>query len=138
MINFLIQQGECASPELSGIIFIVKKIFDIIELFAPLTLLVMLIVNLAIFMFRPEDKKQPAKIRNSIFACVIIFFIPMLVNLVMNVAGNNFSVSACWNEAEQVSNKSTYVDPNDNKQTSILIDPSEYQNGVPSQKKEEE
>lgn len=136
----LISQEECASPELSNIIQVTKKIFELVELMAPIALIVMIIVSLFLLMTNPEDKKGPSKLKNSIMACVVIFFIPVLTNLVMTLVGNDFTISSCWNSVDKEEKKSEYINPNENKATSILIDPSEYQNGTPSNntKKNEE
>lgn len=138
MIYFLIQQGDCTSPELAGTILIVKKIFDLIELLAPITLLVILMINFISLVFTPEDKKKISKIKNPIIACILIFFIPMFTNVIMDIAGVNFSISKCWNDVDQVNNTPTYINPNEDKRSSILIDPSEYQNGVPNGNNKEE
>lgn len=137
-MNFiLISQEECSSPELAGIIQITKKVFELIELIAPLTLIVMVVISLFLLMMNPEDKKGLSKLKNSITACVIIFFIPVVANLVMTLVGNNFTISSCWNSATKDEKKSEYINPNENKSTSILIDPSEYQNGVSNNKNTE-
>ena len=63
-------------------------------------------------------------------ALVIVFAIPTLVNATMGLLGENFSISSCWNNAEQIykPGNSKYNDGNDGvKSGAININPEDYE-----------
>ena len=73
----------------------------------------------------PDDEKTPKKIKNSVMALIILFFIPLLVNVAMQLTDNN--ISACWKSANSgIIINTKYQNPygdNPDKTKSIFIDP---------------
>lgn len=69
------------------------------------------------------------------------FMLPVLVDTMLGLFGSNetFQIVACWEQAKISSEvtrlqNSTYIDKNDKRERhSILIDPSKYQTGTPSE-----
>ena len=120
--------SECSSPALLPILSVVRKILSIIGIIAPILLLVMASVHLVNLVKNPDDKKAFPKLRNSFIAAVVVFFIPVIVNAVMYMLDDTFTVSDCWNKAEY-SSKSTYQDPYGDKRKQIFVDPDEYNKG---------
>ena len=124
MINIL---ADCSSPALWSTLSIMKKVFLLIEIIAPILLIVSLIMNITKLVANPEDKKLPKKILDSILATVIIFFIPLLVNILMNALGENYEVSACWNTASDISENTDYVDQSNDSKKKIYNNSNEYE-----------
>ena len=77
---------------------------------------------------KPDEKKEKSKIKNSIFALVLVFFIPLMVNLVIFWVDDNYQISRCIENASYEGGDSQYIDINGNeeKKQSIIVDPSEY------------
>lgn len=135
----------CQDPGIVSFISIIKTIFTMIEIIAP----VVLMVSLGYLFLRnittndaKDFKKNQYRILNAIRASVIVFFLPVAINLVMIIIGENFEIGACWKEAKSTifSTKSTqyYKNKSSNKKTtSFIIDPSKYKNnysGNPNEK----
>ena len=89
----------CSSPVLKVTLGALKKIFTIIQIAGPIILILALTMHITKLVANPDDKKTSKKIVNSIIATVLLFFIPFLVNLVMQLMGENYNVSSCWNNA---------------------------------------
>lgn len=132
--------GTCCNDYgLVTILDIMRKFFDLLQLVVPILLLVMATVELTKMMANPEDKKLPKSIFNKIIAAVMVFMLPIIVDVVLGLFGSNetFQVAACWEQAKTSSEvtrlqKSTYIDINDDKERySVLIDPDSYETGTP-------
>lgn len=132
MIQLLISASSCADPDLSRILGIVQKIISLIQMIAPILLIFVAAHHLVQLVLNPDDKKKWPKLRNSFIAAMVIFFIPMIVDVLMGMLGTNFQVAACWNSAQEVNNDNpVYIDPYDTKKIKGLTDPSEYEKGNP-------
>ncbi len=122
----------CSSPSLAATLLIIKKIMSLIQIVVPILLIMSLIFTFIKLMADPDNKKLPPRIKNSIIATVIVFMIPVFVNAVMGMLGENFSVSACWSSIRETSGSSTYINPNkEKKKQSIIPNPSDYEKGTP-------
>ncbi len=88
---------SCSSPALAVTLRALRKILSIIQIVGPILLIVSLSIQLTQMMASPDDKKLPKKIFNSILATVLLFFIPLFIEIVMGWMGQNFTISACWN-----------------------------------------
>ena len=129
MILLLAVSG-CSSPALGTTLSVFQKIVKLIQIIVPILLIISLALSVMKLVANPDDKKLPKKILNSIIAAVLVFFIPMFVDLVMNLLGENYSVSACWNSVRNPGQSNTYVDPYDQgKRSSFIINSDEYQKG---------
>ena len=125
---------DCSSPVLGSILSALRKILGLIQIIGPLVLLVSLILTITKLLADPENKKLTRKIINSVLAAVLLFFIPMFVNLVMNLLGEDYNISACWNSATPSSGSSGYIDLYDNKrEKSVLPNASDYEKGEKKQ-----
>jgi hypothetical protein len=123
----LVSASSCSDPGLARILLAVKNMLSLIQIIAPIVLLIMASINLFQLMMSPDDKKKVKRIINSFIAAAVLFFIPMLVNVVMSIVGSNTTVSDCWNKASSTNTTPGYMDPNDSKsKTKIYTDPSEY------------
>lgn len=124
----------CTDVALANVLNVVKKFLHLIQILAPILLIIGIIVIFIKMIADPEEKKYFHHLRNSIIALVVVFFIPLLVDVVMKLLDDNISLSKCWNYNETIMNPSgvTYIDVSDRKASSIIVDPSEYEGGTPS------
>lgn len=123
--------GTCCNDYgLVAILDTIRQAFDLLQLLAPIILLVMIVFQLIKLMVNPEEKNGMKKITNKVIATIFFFFLPVLVDLVIGLMPQTFTVSACWDNAkilrETSKNTATvYVDTSKKKTTNILADQSE-------------
>ena len=94
--------GSCCNDAgLAALINVVRRVVELFQIIVPILLLTMLTFQLVKLVMNPEEKNGFKKITNRILAAVIIFFIPLFVNVLMNLtmATENFQLAACWNDA---------------------------------------
>ena len=109
--------STCNSGMLSVVLPAVKNIMLIIQIVAPILLIVMATIELIRLTANPDDKKGLKNIINKFIAAAIIFFIPVFINVVMGLVGENTNFSSCWNNAADQSNVNYNVDGNDPDET---------------------
>ena len=109
--------STCNSGMLSVVLPAVKNIMLIIQIVAPILLIVMATIELIRLTANPDDKKGIKNIINKFIAAAIIFFIPVFINVVMGLVGENTNFSSCWNNAADQSNVNYNVDGNDPDET---------------------
>jgi len=121
----------CNDPALAGILAIVKRIMLLLQIIVPILLIIMASIHFVNAVRNPDDKKIVKKIFNSFLAAAIVFFVPVFVNVVMGMLGENTTFSNCWNKANDTvkySNQYIDIEENNNNKT-ILINPSSYEKG---------
>ena len=121
---------SCPGQVMSGFVYIAKTILYLIWIMGPIIAIVSLSYNLALLMKDPDNKKLPKKVKNSVIALILLFFIPTLVFLTVSLTDNDFT--ACWKSAKvRFSLSTTYEDPSGNKNNnkSIYTKQDEYQTG---------
>lgn len=130
----------CTDFGLATILDVVRKFFNIFQLVVPILLIIGITIQLIKLMGNPDEKGGGKKVINRVIAAVICFFIPMIIDVVLSMISqtSTFKIADCWELAKIASevsqtSQATYIDPNkENNRTSILIDPSLYQTGTPS------
>ena len=85
---------SCPGQVMSGFVYIAKTIVYLIWIMGPIIAIISLSLNLALLMKDPDNKKLPKKVKNSVIALILLFFIPTLVFLTVSLTDNDFS--ACW------------------------------------------
>ena len=122
--------GACDDYGLAVFLGIIKKFLNILQIIGPILAIISLVVIFVKMISNPEEKKMKNAIRNCLIALVMLFLIPALVNLVMQLFDDKFTISACWNESEQItaSNQGSgqYVNESDKDKSQILVDADEY------------
>ncbi len=121
--------ATCNNYGIASLFVIMKKIFTILQILAPIIAIVALGINLTKSVLNPEDKKNFSMYKNWLIALVMVFALPTIVNAVMGILGENYSISSCWNNAEQIykPGESKYNDGNDGeKKGPVNTDPREY------------
>ena len=122
---------SCSGGIVGGFVYIAKRIVNIIWIIGPILAIVSLIYNLTMMLKNPDDEKTPKKIKNSVMALIILFFIPLLVNVAMQLTDNN--ISACWKSANSgivinTKYKNPYGDDPEKTKT-IFTDSDKYEKG---------
>ena len=107
----------CGSPEIAHILGIIKRVLNLIQLVGPILGIVGLILALIKLMANPEDKKTKNSIRNWVIAIFMLFLIPVIINLVVGLFDDSFTLAACWKYAGQknTAGKSNYIDDGKDK-----------------------
>lgn len=118
MVNLL---SICSDYAIVHYLYIIKKVLGIIQFIAPIIAVLMLSIRFLGAMVTVDNNKQNndknnKKIINIFIALIIIYFIPMLVNLVMIILSDvgvskASSLSSCWLEVDNIYKPSIY-DPN--------------------------
>lgn len=124
--------STCGNPALSNLFSIAQKMITIIQILAPILAIIALGINLTKSVINPDDKKNFSMYKNWIIALVMVFAIPILVNATMGILGEDYDISACWNNAKNAntSGNSTYKPVNNNKPTGpINTSPGSYDKG---------
>ena len=108
IINLLIDWDWCSQEGVRGIFHMVKTLIDIIRYVVPIGLVIMTSLDIIKKVINPDEKEGQQKIMNRVLAAVIVFFIPVFIQLVFRVidwgAGYDGSydnaesgLSRCWN-----------------------------------------
>jgi lysophospholipase L1-like esterase len=122
----------CSDQGLGQTLMYIHKIITIIQVIGPIIAIIGLTILLIKMMTNPEDKKAPKQLKNWLIALLVLFFIPMLVNITMGVLGEKLTVSACFNATKTTNGNSSYIDPYKKDRKSIISD-STYEKGDPKQ-----
>ena len=120
----------CNDPGLSNILSVLIKIIDIIQIIVPIILIIALTIKLTQVLTNPDEKKEKKKIYNMAVAAILIFFIPMLVDMVLGMLPNTYKLSSCWESAKNTTITTThqFINPN-KKEPSKIINQSLYEKG---------
>ncbi len=120
---------------LNNIFYIIKNIMNIIMIVAPILAIIAFSVLLIKMTMSPEDKKIIKNLSNSLKALVIIFFIPIFLNIVMYALGENTDISKCYLNSSKVDTNSKYNSSlyKDKEKKSVTYNPRDYEKGDPKQ-----
>lgn len=136
MMLFLLNvSSSCSDPGLAAILTVVKKFMNVLWIIGPILAIVGAGIALFKLMSNPDEKKYKGLFKNMIIALIILFFLPVIINVVMGLFDGQFDLATCWNQAESVNEisgqDSNYIDPNGaDKKNPIYTDPSDYVNGT--------
>lgn len=138
MLSYILAvSGTCTDPGLATILATVKKFMNILWIVGPILAIVGAGIALFKLMSNPDEKKYKPIFKNMIIALIVLFFLPMLINVVMGMFDGHFDLATCWNQAEIISEvsgqKSTYIDENKDK-TTIYTDPDAFDGKTGTQK----
>ena len=134
-MNFLLATTECSSPALGGFLVFVKNVLNIIGIIIPILLIITAAIRIAQIVRNPDDKKGLVRVYTTVVSAVIVFFIPVFVNILMSVLDSNTTISDCWNSSN-ISESKTYYELNTREKNKVYIDPDEYEKGKPKPKEE--
>lgn len=129
--------GTCCSDyALANILDIIRRIFELIQLIAPIILILASVIQLTQMTMNPELKNGTKNLINKFVAAVIIFIAPIFVNTIIGLMPESFTISACWKEAKTIREISKETDHeyqslNDIEPTPI-IGSNKYEKGDPT------
>ena len=92
----------CSDYGIAMYLYIMKNALTIIQIAIPILLLVMATIQMIKMMASPDDKKSPKALLNKFIAALVVFFIPLIVNVVLSIIPDSFELSACWKSAEGI------------------------------------
>ena len=121
----------CYSTLLKIVVGPLKDLVSLFQIIGPILCVISLGYTFVKLMQHPDDKKIFARIKNSLLAVAILFFIPTLVIAVLNMVDETSEFGACWKNGG-TDNKGTpgYIEVDkDNDRTNIIGD-SNYEKGV--------
>lgn len=110
----LLDAIKCNDASLAGILSIVKNIMLLIQIIVPVILIISGIISFTQLMMNPDEKNGLKKLMNKFLAAATVFIIPMIINVVMGICGENYNFSSCWvNAGDYGFNNSEYNSSND-------------------------
>ena len=94
----------CSDYGIATYLYIVKKVLTLIQIVVPIILIVMGTIQLVKMMTNPDDKggKEKKNFLNKFVAAIIVFFIPVVVNILIGIMPDSFELSNCWKSAENI------------------------------------
>ena len=110
----------CGDYAIAKYLVIVQRVLDIIHFVVPMILILMATVGAFRLFLNPDDpqRKKWKSLINKFLAAVIVFFIPMFVNVLFKYTPQSFEMSGCIKKAVQkttiMDNTGNYVANNDN------------------------
>jgi len=117
--------------EINNTIVLAKNILNIIQIAGPIICMIALTVLFAKIVRYPNDKKLTKNIKNVFIALVVLFFVPLSINVLMYYLGDKYNFTSCWNNSNQmIKSSSKYVKTDDdNKKNNITTNPDSYEKG---------
>lgn len=130
-MNILDVMETCTNPSLSVFLPVVKNVLLIIQIVVPILLIIAMTIQFVSLSVNPEDKKGFRKLLNKVIAAIIVFMVPVLVNVIMGVVGESTEFSNCWNNAGNeniVNTDDNYIEIDEDRPRSGAIDnPDNYE-----------
>ena len=130
----LLYDISCNDTAIGGIINVVKNGLTIIQIVGPILALIMISVRFFQLVKNPEDKKGLAKIKNALLALIVLFFIPMSINVVFSWMGEANDISSCWNSKDANFNVNNYMKIDNENKNPLYTNPDDYEKGKPKPK----
>lgn len=130
--------GTCCSDyALASFLDVARRIVELIQLIAPILLLVMAAIQLIRLLVNPELKNGLKGLTKKFIAAAIVFFVPVFLDAGMSILPTDISIGACWQSAKSVRelSKATpqkYAALSDQKASTMIPNPDDYEEGVPS------
>ena len=119
----------CYSTLLKIVVGPLKDLVSLFQIIGPILCIISLGYTFVKLMQHPDDKKIFARIKNSLIALGVLFFIPLLVNAVISMIDKNYSY--CWKEASSyTSGVVNYQEITDEERKLILQESNSYESGV--------
>ena len=122
----------CTSTEMSYIMGSVRNIYMIIQIIAPILLICAAVYRLIKLMKNPEEKNGKKNIINAFLAAAIIFFLPTIVGVVLNMIPYETQLIACWEssgEEKRLAIATSYISDSDDKRVKVIAE-EEYEAGI--------
>jgi len=125
--------GNCCQDKgLMAILSSISNMVQIIQIVVPIVLLLMICVSLLQMVMNPDEKKNKKKIFNQFVAAVVVFFIPMLINLIVGmIDSTNVNFVSCLKESRNIklSSNVTYIKSSDDDRSKKIVNNDTYEKG---------
>ena len=119
--------GTCCSDySVVGILSITKRIFGLIQFVVPFILIVAATIQFIQLTINPELKDGFRRVLNKFIAAVIIFMLPVLVDVFLNATSTSFNVSACWKQIDVTKSQNIFGGKYSNDDA-LWLDPTIYE-----------
>ena len=101
----------CSDYAIATYVYVVKQVLDIMHIVIPILLIAMGTVDFIKLISNPDDNggKTKKSLLNKVIATFIVFFIPYIITLVMNLlvyttqfSNFKFEIGNCWTAADNV------------------------------------
>ena len=73
----------CNDAAIVSLVEIIRRIMNIIQLVVPILLIVYASIELTKMVLNPDEKNGLKKVTNKFFAAAIVFFVPMIINIIV-------------------------------------------------------
>ena len=127
----------CSDPGLVMVMETSRRIVGLIQIIAPILLLIMATIEFTKLMTNPERKGGLKRIHNLFVSAMLVFFVPVIASAFFGMLPQSMNISACWQQAK-VSAESRrslsfeYVSPYEkDTRSTIFVNPGDYEKGTP-------
>lgn len=124
-----ILESACNSKALENLLRIVKRALSLIQIIGPILAIISLVFIFIKLTANPENKKLVKNLKNALIALVILFFVPIIINVTMKLLDDSFSLSDCWNNISDERQEASYIEDENNNNQNIIGDPNNYEKG---------
>lgn len=90
----------CNNAELSGILQIFHNITDFIQIVVPILLIIFATIRFVSQATSFSEKDGMKHIITPFLAAAIVFFIPVIMDIILGIMPESFSIATCWSEAK--------------------------------------
>lgn len=104
MIQILYTELNCQNESLLKVIYLIKTILNMAQVVIPIILIIWCIWDAIRNMISQNgwDGKIIKRIINKFLAAVFVFVLPTIINIVLELLGQNgYQVGTCWEEASK-------------------------------------
>ena len=130
----------CSDTALANLINIIRIVIEMVQVIAPIILIVTATIQLSKMMMDPDDPKGIKKrnLYNKFIAAVLIFLLPLFANLTLNVIDNaipgtrDLEVMACFKASKTASNyksSGNYIQRKTDKDKKKILNEKNYDKG---------
>ncbi|MBQ6477650.1 MAG: C40 family peptidase [Bacilli bacterium] len=103
--------GTCCNDKtILPLLKVITQALDVLQILVPILLLAMAMFQMSKMVIFPDDKKQLKSLYNKFIAAVIVFLLPIVVSVTLNIVSEGsttFDAIECLNEARN-SNDSVF------------------------------
>lgn len=102
----------CSNADLLSVMILVRKIIDLLQIIAPVGLIIFASIDIIKAVISNKQDVIYSKLHQiprCILAAIIVFFVPVIIDLVMSVADNTFEYAACFENANEEYVQDAYV-----------------------------
>ena len=124
--------GICGDPGLAHILVMIRRFLNVFYIIGPIIALAGITYHLVRLVFSPDGKKTKPLLKNWLIAFLMLFLVPVFINVIMGLFDGTFKFAACWNAASKVdydSGDNYFDDTSDDGDRSKLDDFSDMDPG---------